>query len=113
MTPEVQQQKGLEGARKETPQGESFLDNLRHLWRNFLAAVVRTGQPTSDRARTQKVFGNFLLHVHSTRVHLHSLRFSTTLGLGVAALSSFFIAAALWWTETTFVYSAGVAATKR
>jgi quinol-cytochrome oxidoreductase complex cytochrome b subunit len=93
MTPEVQQQKGLEGARKETPQGESFLDNLRHLWRNFLAAVVRTGQPTSDRARTQKVFGNFLLHVHSTRVHLHSLRFSTTLGLGIAALSSFVIAA--------------------
>jgi quinol-cytochrome oxidoreductase complex cytochrome b subunit len=74
------------------PEERSFRDNLRHLWRNFLAAVFRTGRPTSDRARTQKVFGNFLFHIHSTRVHLNSLRFATTLGLGVAALASFVIA---------------------
>jgi quinol-cytochrome oxidoreductase complex cytochrome b subunit len=76
----------------ETPEGASFLRNLRDLWRNLLAAIFRTGKPTSDRARTQKVFGNFLMHVHSTRVHLFSLRFTTTLGLGVAALASFLIA---------------------
>jgi quinol-cytochrome oxidoreductase complex cytochrome b subunit len=75
------------------PDGERFRDNLRHLWRNLLASVFRTGRPTSDRARTQTVFGNFLLHIHSTRIHLHSLRFTTTLGLGVAALASFLIAA--------------------
>src|SRR5215470_11512556 len=83
----------IEPREKRPPQGDSFLDNLRGLWRNFVAATFRTGRPTSDRARTQKVFGNFLLHVHSTRVHLFSLRFTTTLGLGVAALASFLVAA--------------------
>jgi quinol-cytochrome oxidoreductase complex cytochrome b subunit len=81
-------------APEEAPaQKDSFWDNLRHLWGNLTAAVFRTGRPTSDRARTQTVFGNFLYHIHSTRIHLHSLRFTTTLGLGVAALASFLIAA--------------------
>src|SRR5262245_20008837 len=71
----------------------SFLRNLRHLWPNLRAAAFRSGRPNSDRARMQKVFANFLLHIHSTRVHLHSLRFTTTLGLGIAALASFLIAA--------------------
>jgi quinol-cytochrome oxidoreductase complex cytochrome b subunit len=71
---------------------ESFSHNLRHLWRNFKEAAFRTGKPTSDRAQTQKVFSNFLLHIHSTRVHLYSLRLTTTLGLGVAAFSSFLVA---------------------
>jgi quinol-cytochrome oxidoreductase complex cytochrome b subunit len=73
-------------------EGDRFLRNLRHLWHNIREAVFRTGRPTSDRARAQKVFANFLLHIHSTRVHLHSLRFTTTLGLGVAALASFLVA---------------------
>lgn len=72
---------------------DSFRHNLRQLGRNLLAATFRTGAPTSDRARAQAVFNNFLLHIHSTRIHLHSLRFTTTLGLGIAALASFFIAA--------------------
>src|SRR5262245_36182576 len=76
----------------EPPEGGLWY-NLRHLWRNLMAAIFRTGKPTSDRARSQKVFGNFLLHVHSTRVHKNTLRFSATLGLGVAALVSFLIAA--------------------
>jgi len=77
----------------DLPQDDSFGKNLRGLWHNLWEAIFRTGKPTSDRARTQTVFGNFLLHIHSTRVHLNSLRFSTTLGLGVAALSSFLVAA--------------------
>ncbi|MBL8792943.1 MAG: DUF4405 domain-containing protein, partial [Planctomycetia bacterium] len=72
---------------------ESFLRNLRHFWPHLRESIFRTGKPTSDRSRMQKVFGNFLLHIHSARVHLHSLRFTTTLGLGVAALASFLIAA--------------------
>src|SRR5262249_32001444 len=71
---------------------DSFRRNLRDLWRNLHAATFRTGAPTSDRARTQSVFGNFLLHIHSTRIHLHSLRLTTTWGLGIAALVSFLIA---------------------
>jgi quinol-cytochrome oxidoreductase complex cytochrome b subunit len=74
------------------PEGDSFAGNLRRLWRNLKAAVFRTGKPTSDRARSQKVFNNFFLHIHSTRVHLRSLKFTTTLGLGIAALASFLIA---------------------
>ncbi len=72
---------------------DSFWKNLCLLWQHFKEAVFRTGKPTSDRARTQKVFGNFLYHIHSTRIHLRSLKFTTTLGLGVAALASFLVAA--------------------
>jgi quinol-cytochrome oxidoreductase complex cytochrome b subunit len=81
-------------AETREPDGDSFLGNLRGLWHNVRAAAFRTGTPTSDRARTQKVFNNFLLHVHSTRVHVRSLKFTTTLGLGIAALASFLIATA-------------------
>jgi len=76
----------------DAPERDSFRRNLRDLWRNLRAATFRTGAPTSDRARTQSVFGNFLLHIHSTRIHLHSLRLTTTWGLGIAALVSFLIA---------------------
>lgn len=73
---------------------DSFLRNLRHIWPHVRDAMFRTGAPTSDRARMKTVFGNFLFHIHSTRVHRHTLRFTTTLGLGVAALASFLIALA-------------------
>jgi quinol-cytochrome oxidoreductase complex cytochrome b subunit len=76
-------------SRSESP---TFGENLRRLGRNLWESIFRTGKPTSDRARTQTVFGNFLYHIHSTRVHLHSLRFATTWGLGVAALTSFLVA---------------------
>jgi len=81
-----------DGTPPSSAKRDSFLGNLRRLWHNLRAAIFRTGKPTSDRARAQKVFGNFLLHVHSTRVHRHSLRFTTTLGLGIAALASFILA---------------------
>ncbi len=68
--------------------------NLRHLPRNVRESIVRHGAPTSDRARSQAVFSNFFLHVQSTRVHRHSLRPTTTLGLGVIAFVLFLILAA-------------------
>lgn len=74
------------------PDQPTFWDNLRNLWNNFRDAAWRTGAPTSDRAQTQTVFGNFLYHIHSTRIHLRSLQFTATLGLGIAALASFFVA---------------------
>ncbi len=74
------------------PQEPTFRGNLRRLWANLREAIFRTGAPTSDRARAQKVFGNFLLHIHSTRVHERTLQFTATLGLGVAALASFLLA---------------------
>ncbi len=70
----------------------TFTGNLRRLLTNARAAVFRTGRPTSDRGRTQRVFANLFLHVHSTRIHLNSLRASATMGMGIAALASFLIA---------------------
>jgi quinol-cytochrome oxidoreductase complex cytochrome b subunit len=75
------------------PEPPTFRRNLRDLWRNFREAAFRAGKPTSDRARSQTVFANFLLHIHSTRTHLFSLRCRATLGLGIVALTSFAIAA--------------------
>ena len=54
-------------------------------------SIVRHGKPTSDRARSQAVMSNFFLHILSVRVHLNSLKFRTTLGLGVITLVLFFI----------------------
>ncbi len=65
--------------------------NLRALPRSFKASLFRHGPPVSDRARSEAVFGNFFLHVQSTRVHRHSLRPSTTWGLGLIALVLFLI----------------------
>jgi quinol-cytochrome oxidoreductase complex cytochrome b subunit len=69
----------------------TFLNNLRSFPGNLRQAVIRHGAPTSDRARSQTVFGNFFLHIHATRVHPHSLRLTTTWGLGIALISEFII----------------------
>ena len=60
----------------------TFLDNLKALPGNLWNAIFRHGRPTSDRARSQAVFSNVFLHIHSARVHPHSLRLATTWGLG-------------------------------
>ncbi len=72
--------------------GGTFLQNLRRLPVLARDATFRTGKATSDRARTLKVFGNLWMHVHSTRVHVNTLRFPATLGLGVAAFAAFVVA---------------------
>ena len=66
-----------------------YAENLRRLPSRFRDSIFRHGRPDSDRARSQVVFANFFLHLHSTRIHERSLRFRTTCGLGLAALSSF------------------------
>ena len=64
-------------------------ENVKKLPRHVREAVVRHGPVRSDRARSQAVFSHFFLHVQSTRLHRHSLRPSTTWGLGVVALILF------------------------
>jgi quinol-cytochrome oxidoreductase complex cytochrome b subunit len=68
-----------------------FRANLRALPRTFKESLVRQGPPVSDRSRSQAVFGNVFLHLHATRVHIRTLRFSTTMALGVATASLFAI----------------------
>ena len=72
---------------------------LRTLWENLLstprilkASTFRSGKPFTDRARSTFIFGNVFLHLHPVRVHRWSLRWTTTLGLGIASTSAFLIA---------------------
>lgn len=81
---------------KEAPRENSA---LRGFWANLFTAprriwqaALRSGTPTTDRARSQFVFGNVFLHLHAVRTHRWSLRWSTTLGLGIAATAAFLIA---------------------
>lgn len=60
-----------------------FAGNIKTSWRAFRGSVVRHGEPSSDRARSQTVFSSFFLHVLPVRTHLHSIKATTTLGLGV------------------------------
>ncbi len=68
-----------------------FAANLRKLPRNFKKSLVRHDAPVSDRSRSQAVFSNLFLHIHSTRTDVNSLRLRATFGLGVAAFSLFII----------------------
>ncbi len=63
----------------------SFFENLRRVPATFLASARRRGTATSDRSRSQAVFENLFLHIHSVRVHKHSLKPSYTLALGLLA----------------------------
>ena len=69
----------------------TFLENLKTLPGNLWRSIFRHGAPTSDRARSQAVFSNVFLHVHSARVHPNSLRLATTWGLGVGLVTQFII----------------------
>ncbi len=72
----------------DTPRKSGFgelLTNLRDLPRNMAASFSRRSTLESTRGRSQSVFGNVFLHIHSVRTHRWSLRPSFTMGLGVAA----------------------------
>ena len=66
-----------------------FSENLRQTPRRFADSAVRSGRPQSDRSRSTFVFSSLFLHLHSVRVHRWSLRWSTTLGLGVITAAAF------------------------
>jgi len=70
---------------------KEFFKNFSELPKTFRQSVVRHDKPTSDRARSQVMFGNIFLHIFSTRVHRYSLKKTFTFGLGIMAASSFVI----------------------
>ncbi|GAB6165917.1 hypothetical protein JCM19992_19170 [Thermostilla marina] len=80
--PETEGAKGAIGA---------VLANLRQAPRRVYRSMFRTGLPKTDRSRSEFVFGNVFLHIHSVRCHRWSLRWATTWGLGLAATSAFLI----------------------
>lgn len=65
--------------------------NIRALPGNLAQAVLRHGKPDLPRVRSQAVFGNLFLHIHSIRTHRWSLKKSFTMGLGVAVTALFLI----------------------
>jgi quinol-cytochrome oxidoreductase complex cytochrome b subunit len=67
--------------------GRNLLQLPRTLWR----AVFRSNPPTTDRTRSTFVFNNVFLHLHAARTHRWSMRWTTTLGLGIAATAAFLI----------------------
>jgi quinol-cytochrome oxidoreductase complex cytochrome b subunit len=68
-----------------------FLANVRESPRRIAETMFRSGRPVTDRSRSTFVFGNVFLHLHAARVHRWSLRWATTWGLGIAALSAFLL----------------------
>lgn len=74
-----------------TSESTTLFDNFRALPKNLWRAIFRHDAPTSDRTRSQTVFSNSFLHIHSVRTHPHSLRLTTTWGLGVSLVAQFVI----------------------
>jgi quinol-cytochrome oxidoreductase complex cytochrome b subunit len=68
-----------------------ILKNLQALPEQLRNATFRSGKPNTDRTRSTFVFGNLFLHLHSVRTHLWSLRWTTTMGLGIATTAAFLI----------------------
>ena len=66
-------------------------NNLRATPRRIMESTFRGGKPFTDRARSNFIFGNVFLHLHSVRIHRWTLRWTTTLGLGIASTSAFLI----------------------
>ncbi|MGD2108742.1 MAG: cytochrome b N-terminal domain-containing protein [Phycisphaerae bacterium] len=83
--------KGTAGTADNASAIGAYFRNLRRLPRIVRDSIVRHGTPDSDRVRSQAVNSNFFLHLASVRTHRHSLRFMTTVGLGVMTLVLFFL----------------------
>ncbi len=66
-------------------------DNLKSTPKRMYGSAFRSGSPKTDRTRSSFVFGNVFLHLHSVRTHIWSLKWSTTMGLGIMTTAAFFI----------------------
>jgi quinol-cytochrome oxidoreductase complex cytochrome b subunit len=71
---------------------QEFRENLWAAPRRILDTAFRGGPPKTDRTRSTFVFGSVFLHLHSVRTHRWSLRWTTTLGLGIASAAATLIA---------------------
>jgi cytochrome b6 len=67
----------------------SFKESVKNLPRNLKQSVIRRKEGTAEQERAATVFGNLFLHMHPVRVHLNSLRFRYTFGLGLISFYLF------------------------
>ncbi len=63
-----------------------FRNNLKAVGKSFAASFLRSGRTTSDRSRAAVMFNNFFLHIQGVKTHIHTLRPTYTLGLGLMSL---------------------------
>lgn len=70
---------------------QEFWENLKTTPKRLYEVTFRNGVPKTDRTRSTFIFGNVFLHLHSVRTHLWSLRWSTTMGLGIITTAAFLI----------------------
>ncbi|MCC6586550.1 MAG: cytochrome b N-terminal domain-containing protein [Bryobacterales bacterium] len=82
MTPTLDKQDAL----------RAFVANLKAVPQRLKDTAFRGGPPVTDRTRSTFVFGNVFLHLHSVRTHRWTLRWTTTMGLGIMSVSAFVIA---------------------
>ncbi len=73
------------------PALQEFKDNLRAAPRRILETAFRSGNPSTDRTRSTFIFSNVFLHLHSVRVHRWTLKWSTSMGLGIATTAGFLL----------------------
>ena len=71
---------------------------LKQLWTRFHnsrvgRSIFRVGLPGSNLERAQAAVSSFLLHIQPAKVNQRTLKFSTTLGLGLISLYLFIILA--------------------
>ncbi len=59
--------------------------------RNLWKSIFRNSLPSSELGRSATMFTNFFLHIHPVRVHRHTLKATTTLGLGLISFFLFII----------------------
>ncbi len=69
---------------------------LKRYWDKFRGSrvgrsIFRVGLPSSNLERAQAAVSSFVLHVQPAKVHKRTLKFSTTLGLGLISLYLFII----------------------
>lgn len=65
--------------------------SIKQLPKNVKQSFSRRGEGTPEQEQAAAVFGNLFLHLHPVRVHLNSLRFGYTLGLGLISFFLFLI----------------------
>jgi quinol-cytochrome oxidoreductase complex cytochrome b subunit len=66
-------------------------ERLHRTWRRVYRSVFRIGWPRTRQQRLATMLSSLMLHVHPTRVRVHVLRFSSTLGLGLISFYLFLI----------------------
>ena len=69
----------------------TFAANLIGAPGRMMRSAFRTGMPRTDRTRSTFVFSNVFLHLHPVRTHRWSLRWTATMGLGIAAAAAFLV----------------------